>query len=77
MTKTSKVGSTGRFGVRYGRKIKENIRKIEKIQKQKHICPNCRNKNVVRVAVGIWKCKKCGIKFAGGAYTPKREEVSV
>ncbi|MFN6992254.1 MAG: 50S ribosomal protein L37ae [Fervidobacterium sp.] len=73
MTKTKKIGSAGRYGVRYGRKTKEAIRQIEKKQKQRHECPVCRKKAVVRVAAGIWKCKKCNAKFAGGAYEPKRE----
>ncbi len=77
MTKTKKVGSTGRYGVRYGRRTKEAVKKIEKVQKQKHTCPSCKKKAVVRIAAGIWQCKKCGAKFAGGAYVPKREEVSI
>jgi large subunit ribosomal protein L37Ae len=39
----------------------------------KHDCPKCGNKKVKRVGTSIWKCHKCGIKFAGGAYLPKTE----
>lgn len=70
MTKTKKIGSAGRYGVRYGRKTKEAIKEIEK--KWKYECPVCSKKTVVRVAAGIWQCKKCNAKFAGGAYQPKR-----
>ncbi len=73
MTKTKKVGSAGRYGVRYGRKTKKAVAEIEKKQKQRHQCPVCSKKSVVRVAAGIWQCKKCKAKFAGGAYEPKRE----
>lgn len=73
MTKTKKVGSAGRYGVRYGRKTKEIVKQIEKKQKQKHECPCCRKKSVIRIAAGVWQCRKCNTKFAGGAYEPKRE----
>jgi large subunit ribosomal protein L37Ae len=77
MGKTKKVGITGRYGPRYGTRSKEVVRKIEKVQKQKHLCPSCKKKAVVRIAAGIWQCKKCQTKFAGGAYFPKREEVKI
>jgi len=73
MVKTKKVGSTGRYGVRYGRKSKEFIRSIEEKQKKRHVCPVCKKNAVVRIAAGIWQCKKCKAKFAGGAYEPQRE----
>ncbi|MFH8080774.1 MAG: 50S ribosomal protein L37ae [Candidatus Aenigmatarchaeota archaeon] len=76
MGRTKKVGTTGRFGARYGGKIKEAVREIEKVQKQKHQCPSCKKNAVKRVAAGIWKCKKCGTKFAGGAFVPTKEVVA-
>ncbi len=73
MAKTIKVGSAGRFGARYGKKVREKIAEIEKLQKQKHLCPRCGEKKVIRISKGIWKCKKCNVKFAGLAYYPKHE----
>lgn len=70
MTKTKKVGVTGRFGARYGRKIKLQVQEIEKISKAKHACPYCGYKKVSRIYAGLWQCSKCGSKFTGGAYTP-------
>ena len=70
---TKKVGSTGRFGPRYGTKTKKMIRRIEKKKKEKLICPYCERSTVKRVAAGIWYCKKCKAKFAGGAYFPKSD----
>ena len=40
MGRTKKVGSAGRFGVRYGRKIRQRIIKVEKELKAKHKCPS-------------------------------------
>ena len=70
MTKKKKVGSTGRFGARYGLKIKKKVLEIEKIQRKKCKCPFCAKLTVKRLATGIWYCKACKTKFAGGAYAP-------
>lgn len=71
MSKTKKVGSTGRFGARYGRKIRTRVKKVEKLQNVKAKCLKCTKLGVKRLSTGIWFCKKCGAKFAGKAYTPK------
>ena len=67
---TKKVRSAGRFGPRYGRRIRN---KIVAIEKDKHVmkCPIClKLKSLKRVASGIWYCTKCDNKFAGKAYKP-------
>ncbi|MFH1445241.1 MAG: 50S ribosomal protein L37ae [Nanoarchaeota archaeon] len=71
MTKTKKVGSAGRFGIRYGRKIRQRLIKVEKELKAKHKCPSCLKPGLKREKAGIWVCKKCGLKIAGKAYKPK------
>jgi len=65
---TKKVGSAGRFGVRYGKRLRAEIITVEKRQKQKQKCPYCKRLSAKRVAKGIWACKKCKKKFTGGAY---------
>ncbi len=68
---TKKVGSVGRYGPRIGRKLRDEIKKVEDLQKTSK-CPDC-GKKVARVSSGIWECRSCGVKFAGGAYTPTRK----
>jgi large subunit ribosomal protein L37Ae len=68
---TKKVGSMGRFGVRYGTRTKGVCRAIEAEQKKPQSCPYCERPALNRIAAGIWCCKKCGNKFAGGAYLPR------
>ncbi len=70
MAKTKKLKSAGRFGARYGKRIRELVAAIEESSRAKHLCPACRSKKLKRVAAGIWYCRKCGIKLAGGAYAP-------
>jgi len=67
---TKKVKSAGRFGPRYGRRMRVRISAIDKSKNGNYVCPTCTAPRVNREAAGIWECRKCGIKFAGGAYTP-------
>jgi len=75
--RTKKVGSSGRFGARYGRKVKLNLKKAESRQRKAYRCPECRAYKIGRVSAGIWSCRKCGLTFAGGAYTPTTGPESV
>lgn len=68
---TKKIGSAGRFGSRYGRKIRNKVSNVEKKQKKWQKCPKCMKLKVKRVAKGIWECRKCGAKFTGRAYEVK------
>lgn len=67
---TKKVGGAARFGPRYGVKIRRQIEDIEKKQRRKHPCPECGHRSVKRISAGIWQCRHCNLKFAGGAYMP-------
>ena len=69
MAEIEKYGSVKRFGARYGRRLKERFGKIEKEQRRKQKCPYCSALKVKRIAAGIWNCRKCGVKFAGKAYS--------
>ena len=71
MAEIRKLGSTKRFGPRYGRTAKHNFAKIENEQRKLHKCPYCNKEAVKRLATGIWYCKKCDAKFTGKAYTIK------
>jgi len=64
------TGSSGRFGCRYGRFVRKRVNDIEKISHALHRCPKCDMESVARKGTGIWECRKCGYKFAGGAYQP-------
>ena len=71
MARTKKVGITGRFGARYGRKAKRSVKIIEENMKKNHVCPKCDRPYVKRQAAGKKKKKKCGAVFTGGAYVPQ------
>jgi len=65
-----KVGTAGRFGPRYGRRVKKVISEMEKISKSTYECPSCKKMGLKRESFGIWKCRKCGKKITGGAFRP-------
>ncbi len=70
MARTKKIKSAARFGARYGKKIRHLVAEIESSSRAKHVCPQCKARRLKRVAAGIWECRKCGTKVAGGAYAP-------
>lgn len=69
--RTKKVKASGRYGVRYGSRLRKRIREVDATAKSKHRCPRCRIFAVKKESIGIWKCRKCDYKYAGGAYTPQ------
>ncbi len=67
-TKSKKSKSAGRFGSRYGKKVRDKLVKVEEKQRKKQKCPYCEKLGVKRLSKGIWKCSKCNKKFASDTY---------
>ncbi len=63
------LGPLKRYGTRYGKTVKVRAAKIEFEQRKPQLCPNCLKPSARRLAVGIYKCKKCNAKFTGRAYS--------
>lgn len=68
--RTKKVGPARGLGPRYGATVRKRYVKIVTEMKKRHKCPQCGFLKVKRESVGVWKCRKCGYTFTGGAYTP-------
>lgn len=68
--RTHKVGVVGRYGPRYGVRIRRRVQEIDEGLRGKHVCPNCQAIAVKRRSSGVWACRHCGAIFAGGAYRP-------
>lgn len=67
---TKKVKYSGRFGSRYGLKIRKRVNNVEAKQRKPHTCPQCLYPAAKRVSSGLFHCNKCAITFTGGAYYP-------
>ena len=65
----SKRSSAKRYGIRYGASLRDKIGKLEKERRDTNNCPYCHYRAVVRLAAGIWACRKCNSKFTGRAYS--------
>ena len=70
MPRTKKVGPTRGLGPRYGSTVRKRYIKVMEEMRKPHKCPQCGFLRVKRESVGVWKCRKCGFTYAGGAYTP-------
>jgi len=68
---SSRTGSAGRFGARYGRVARKRVAEIEADTRSDHECPECGRERVVRTDTGIWECETCEHRFTGGAYRPQ------
>jgi large subunit ribosomal protein L37Ae len=66
--RTVKVGITGKYGTRYGAKLRKQAKAIEILQRTKYVCPFCGKTSIKRHAVGIWNCRACRRSIAGGAW---------
>ncbi|MGA3190896.1 MAG: 50S ribosomal protein L37ae [Candidatus Bathyarchaeia archaeon] len=70
MPRTKKVGPTRGLGPRYGSTVRKRYIKVMEEMRKPHQCPQCGFLRVKRESVGVWKCRKCGYTYTGGAYTP-------
>ena len=68
--RVKKVGPSGSFGARYGTVARRRYGEVVAGMRAPHECPRCHVRAVKRLTVGVWSCRKCGVKFAGGAYLP-------
>jgi len=68
--RTKKVGPTRGLEARYGATVRKRYIAAISGLKKAHKCPQCGSEAVRRQSVGVWKCRKCGSVFTGGAYTP-------
>lgn len=73
MAGVMKSKSVKRFGVRYGRKVRNKLGMIESQSKKLHKCPYCRSVKVKRISNGIFSCRKCDNRFTGRAYVPLKK----
>ena len=69
-SKLKKTKSAGRFGSRYGKRVRAKLVALETNQKVRQKCPFCKKLGVKRLSKGIWQCsrKTCGKKFASDTY---------
>jgi len=69
-SKTKKSRSAGRFGARYGKRVRDSMVAVESKQRIKQKCPFCKKPGAKRLSKGIWQCarKNCNKKFASDTY---------
>jgi large subunit ribosomal protein L37Ae len=71
---TKKVGIAGKYGPRYGVKIRKRLAEVEGERVLKRQCPRCKHVSVKRTDTGVWACRRCDYKYAAAAYAPKIRE---
>lgn len=74
MVVAKNISSAKRFGARYGPRLRNKVGEIETLKRSSTKCPHCNKDKVRRLAVGIWCCSTCKVKFAGRAFTFTRRK---
>lgn len=59
------------LGAKYGVTLRRKYTAAYRLLKMRRICPSCGSARFKRLAIGIWACRKCGLKVAGEAYDVK------
>ena len=67
-SKSKKSKSAGRFGARYGKRVRDRLVQVESKQRIKQQSPFHPKGTAKRLAAGIWKCSRTGKVFADNAY---------
>jgi len=67
--------TTRRFGARYGKRVRDRLRTIERTDSKSQLCPYCRKPKVKRLSLGIFQCNKCKAKFTGKAYSLRKRKI--
>jgi len=68
MPKTRRT--SGALKTKYGLAPRRQYMEVMGLVKATYPCTRCGFKSVKRFSVGVWKCRKCGYTFTGGAYQP-------
>lgn len=68
--RTAKVGIAGKYGTRYGVRVRKRMRDVGTQRADTYPCPRCMSVAVRRTSAGIWECRHCDLVFTGGAYQP-------
>lgn len=68
MPEKRKTGSLIGLHAKYGATVRKRYTRVMETLKAKRRCPSCGSWKLRRESVGIWSCKSCSYKVAGGAY---------
>jgi large subunit ribosomal protein L37Ae len=56
------------LGAKYGGTLRKRYARVYNVLKEARECPSCSSMRLARSSSGVWTCKSCGYRVAGGAY---------
>lgn len=57
------------YSIRYGASLRKRSAEIKKEKRALYKCELCGKVAVKRISTSIWRCRRCGTTYAGGAYS--------